>query len=376
MDLLALVPYLFLTACAFVFGLMVGSFLNVLIARMPYEKSIVWPSSRCFVCYRPIRYLDNVPILGYLRLRGKCRQCGAKFSARYMWVELFTGLAFAAVFVVEALLPMSGAPWGGPINWLDRPALQFNFWNPGPALFAGIIVSAAHCVLLACLIAAAVIDAKHRIIPLGITYTGTVIGLIVSTACPWPWPNAVPNIPPANWALGPSIPLGVAHWPFWGPPPDWAPAGTPLFGFLTGLIGAGVGMLIGRAIKILFEFGMGREALGMGDADLLMMGGAFLGWQVIALALPVGAVLTLFFIIPKWLWAVVRRQKFDSALAFGPGLAAGVVACWFGWPWLGNLVRAVFFDGFMIAVFGGIAGGGLLIAGLLLRRKPEPSPAG
>ena len=73
---------------------MVGSFLNVLIARLPYEKSIIWPSSRCFACFRPIRPLDNIPILGYLRLRGRCRHCGAQFSSRYLWVELGTGLAF------------------------------------------------------------------------------------------------------------------------------------------------------------------------------------------------------------------------------------------------------------------------------------------
>src|SRR5690349_12397555 len=98
MPWFAYVPYLFLVGCAFVFGLMVGSFLNVLIARLPYEKSVIWPSSRCFVCYRPIRMLDNVPILGYLRLRGRCRACGAGFSAGYLWVEVGTGLAFATLF--------------------------------------------------------------------------------------------------------------------------------------------------------------------------------------------------------------------------------------------------------------------------------------
>lgn len=375
MDLLSLVPYIFLTFCAFVFGLMVGSFLNVLIARLPYEKSIVWPSSRCFSCFKPIRYLDNVPILGYLRLRGKCRQCGAMFSARYMWVELLTGLAFAAVFVVETVLPMTDAPWGVG-EWFNRPGVRFPLWQPGPPLFAGIVISAAHCYLLASLIAAAVVDAKHRIIPLGITYTGTLIGLIVSTAFPWPWPNPVPAVPANLWGLGPPLPLGIAHWPFWGPPPDWAPPGSPQLGFLTGLIGAGVGLLIGRGIKSVFEFGMGREALGIGDADLLMMSGAFLGWQVIALALPVGAVVTLLAVIPMKAWAFIRRKKTDNSLAFGPGLAAGVVLCWFGWPWLGELVRAVFFDGLMMGVLGGFVVFFLFVAGLFLRRKPAAATAG
>ena len=148
MNWLAYVPYVFMIGCAFLFGLMVGSFLNVLIARLPYEKSIVWPSSRCFACTRPIRWLDNVPILGYLRLRGKCRQCGATFSARYMWVELFTGLAFAALFVVEVLLPVTNAPWGGsqgePVGWLHRPGLGFSFWTPDERLLKGVILSLIH----------------------------------------------------------------------------------------------------------------------------------------------------------------------------------------------------------------------------------------
>jgi len=292
-----------------------------------------------------------------------------------MWVELFTGLAFATVFIVEAVLPMTDAPWGNA-EWLYRPGLRYHLHQPGTGLFFGIVVAAAHCFLLSCLIASAVIDAKHRIIPLGITYTGLVVGLIISTAFPWPWPNQVPSIQPEGWRLSADIPLGIAHWPFWGPTPTWAPPGSPLLGFLNGLIGAGVGLLIGRGIKIVFEAGMGREALGVGDADLLMMSGAFLGWQVITLALPVGAVLTLVVILPAKFWAFVRRRKSDNALAFGPGLAAGVVVCWFGWPWLGELVRSVFFDGFMIAVFGGLVGVGLLVAGFVLRRKPEPSPAG
>jgi leader peptidase (prepilin peptidase)/N-methyltransferase len=373
MPWLAYLPYLFLVGCAFVFGLMVGSFLNVLIARLPYDKSVIWPSSRCFVCYRPIRMLDNLPILGYLRLRGRCRACGAGFSARYLWVEVGTGVAFAALFVVEVLLNAENGPgWLRP--WLHTPGLGFDFFNPGPVLFKGIVYWAAHAFLLATLIAAAVIDAKHRIIPAQVTYAGTVVGLAVSTLLPWPWPNAAPPIAPAQWPqFAPPIPNGLALWPFWGPTPDWAPPGSPQLGLLNGLVGAGVGMLVGRAIKGLFEFGANKDALGLGDADLLMMAGAFLGWQPVALALPVGAVLTLGVVPVLFAAAVVRRRKFDPALPFGPGIAAGVVACWLGWPWLGELARAALFDLTMIGVVGGLFGGGLLVFGFLFRRRGEPA---
>ena len=85
----------------FVLGAAVGSGLNVCIVRLPYEKSILWPGSRCFSCLRPIRLTDNLPIIGYLRLGGRCRYCRAPFSSRYLWVELGTGLAFVALFGIE-----------------------------------------------------------------------------------------------------------------------------------------------------------------------------------------------------------------------------------------------------------------------------------
>ena len=380
MSWLAYIPYLFLIGCAFLMGLMVGSFLNVLIARLPYEKSIVWPGSRCFVCYRPIRILDNIPILGYLRLRGRCRACAAPFSARYLWVEVGTGVAFAAILIVEVLLNASNGPvWVQP--WMHTPGLRFQFLNPDTGLLRGIVYWAAHTFLLAALIASSVIDAKHRIIPPQITYVGTLIGLVVSVLFPWPWPNLNPAdvaLMPANgsWMLTDArIPNGISLWPFWGPWPDWAPPGSWQMGLMNGLIGAGVGMLIARAVRGLFGFGFGRESMGLGDADLLMMAGAFLGWQAIALALPAGAVITLVALPFVFVWKKVWGLRFDPGeMAFGPGIAAGVVACWLGWPWLERLVQTAFFDLTMIGVVGGVFGGGLLIAGFLLRRRGEPVP--
>jgi leader peptidase (prepilin peptidase) / N-methyltransferase len=380
MSWLAVIPYLFLIGCAFLLGLMVGSFLNVLIARLPYEKSIIWPGSRCFVCYRPIRILDNIPILGYLRLKGRCRACGASFSARYLWVEIGTGVAFAAILIVEVLLNATGGPWDVQ-PWLHTPGLQFPFHTPNNGLLNGIVYWAAHSFLLAALIASAVIDAKHRIIPPQITYVGTLVGLIVSVCFPWPWPNTNPadiaNLPVnAPWVFTEArIPNGLCLWPFWGPWPAWAPPGTWQMGLMNGLIGAGVGMLIARAVRGLFGFGFGRESMGLGDADLLMMAGAFLGWQAIALALPAGAVITLVALPFVFVWKKLRGHRFDPGeMAFGPGIAAGVVMCWFGWPWLERLVQAAFFDLTMIGVVGGVFGGGLLIAGFLLRRRSEPAP--
>jgi len=77
-------------------GLIAGSFLNVVIHRVPVRQSVVWPASRCPACGEPIEPRDNVPLLSYLVLRGRCRSCKARISARYPLVEALTGILFAA----------------------------------------------------------------------------------------------------------------------------------------------------------------------------------------------------------------------------------------------------------------------------------------
>lgn len=374
--------------CLFVFvtGLMVGSFINVLVARLPYEKSIIWPSSRCFACYERVRTFDNVPIIGYLRLRGKCRFCHAPFAMRYFWVELGTGIAFLGLFLAEIVF-----------NRFALPGVKFELFGPGgtpsPRAFAVFLY---HATLLSGLIAAAVVDAEHRIIPTQITYTVMAVGIIGGALMPWPWPNApqTANAIPAGmpWILPEfegKIPIGVQPWPFWGPTFAFAQPGTWKLGLLTSVIGALVGSLIVRATKWLFETGFGREALGLGDADLLMMAGAFLGWQIVVMSLFVGSFASLAL---KILEGVFRDPESKSTppttagtpvsgppdareLPFGPGLAIGVVVTWFAWPWFGPKIQFPFFDGIALAVLGGMTGVGLLAAALFLRRPVEAEPA-
>ncbi len=376
-------PAVFWCLWALTIGLMVGSFINVLVARLPYEKSIVWPSSRCFSCYRKVRLTDNIPILGYLRLRGKCRYCQAPFSARYLWVEVGTGLAFLALFVAEV-----GFDWHGlPGVKYNRLALDS---APSARAFA---VFAYHAFLVAGLIAAAAIDAEHRIIPAQITYTVMAIGVVGGALMPWPWPHAsaVANvIPPqiVTWAhpdyIG-KIATGVQPWPVWGPTFEFAPPGSWKLGLLTSVAGALAGSLAVRAVKWLFETGLGREALGLGDADLLMMAGAFLGWQIVVLSLFVGSFASL---LLKLLESVVRPAAPSppsgtpvtgppdaNELPFGPGLAIGVIVTWFAWPWIGPRVQFPFFDVTMMGVLCAVMGVGLLASALFLRRPVETAPA-
>src|SRR5206468_2408882 len=97
-------------AVAFLIGLALGSFLNVCAVRLPYEKSLFWPGSRCGNCFQPIALRDNLPLISYFLLRGRCRACGARIHWRYPATELGTGLAFAALFYLSVYANLRALP--------------------------------------------------------------------------------------------------------------------------------------------------------------------------------------------------------------------------------------------------------------------------
>ena len=142
----------------FLFGLAVGSFCNVCIHRLPQEESVVAPRSRCPACRTPIRPLDNVPLLSYFWLRGRCRACGAVISWRYPLVEVLTGGLFSAALLAFGLTPR------------------------------GLVAA----ILLAALVVVTFIDLEHLVIPDEITLAGLPVGLMASalTGRP-PFPEAL-----------------------------------------------------------------------------------------------------------------------------------------------------------------------------------------
>ena len=135
---------------AFIFGLTVGSFLNVCIYRIPLKKSIVNPPSGCTACGKRIKFYDNIPVLSYLILRGRCRHCGEKFSMLYPTVELATGLISMALLTRFNLLNHS----------LPQYFIFFTF------------VSTLICISF--------IDLEHQIIPDAISIPGIIVGFILS----------------------------------------------------------------------------------------------------------------------------------------------------------------------------------------------------
>ncbi len=108
-------------------GACIGSFLNVVAYRMPLGMSVVWKSSHCPKCSHPIRAYDNVPVLGWLWLRGKCRDCGEPISPRYAIVEFIMGLAFFVLAYLELFSGGANLP-GGPIT--EFTGAVGNVWYP------------------------------------------------------------------------------------------------------------------------------------------------------------------------------------------------------------------------------------------------------
>jgi leader peptidase (prepilin peptidase)/N-methyltransferase len=216
-------PLPFVRVFAFVWGTLWGSFVNVVVYRLPREMSVVRPASHCPGCGAPVAAFDNLPILSWLLLRGRARCCGARISPRYVVVEALSGLIALAVFevIVRAL--------------------------PGDTslVHAGAIFLADFALAMA-LLAAAFIDAEHMYLPDPITLGGTLFGLLTPSLRDLGWTDA--------------------------------------------LLGAGVGF---AAVWLPFVVGYkalrGRSGMGLGDAKLTMLAGAWFGWPSVVFAIFAGA---------------------------------------------------------------------------------------
>jgi leader peptidase (prepilin peptidase)/N-methyltransferase len=249
------------TVVAFLFGLLIGSFLNVCIYRLPRDLSVVRPRSHCPECEHMIAGYDNLPLVSFLILRGKCRHCGARISWRYPLVELATALSFALV------VGMLG---------LTLPALKY-------AIYSAILID---------LIAT---DLEERILPDEFTLGGTAIGLVLAAFIP------VPGL------IGWLLPVWVA--PRWISVAEAAVAA----GFMSGVI-----WLIGWAYQKIRH----REGMGLGDVKMLAMIGAFVGLQETLLTVIVASLLAS---VIGFLYIFLTRKDTTYELPFGSFLGAAAL---------------------------------------------------
>ncbi|MBT3278451.1 MAG: prepilin peptidase [Phycisphaerales bacterium] len=368
-----MMPQILLLTFIATFGACVGSFLNVVIWRVPRGGSIVFPPSHCPKCGFAIRWHDNIPLLGWLILRGKCRFCKLPISARYPLIELLTSLLFVGVYLAQYPLDAEGAMllrsnwplYVGQILLVAAlvvcSAVDIDIWQV--PLEVCWLVSAVG------ILGATIWTSSTQWIPsvspqAGIAAGGMVIGLVISNslqarslflpsfldADPIREGGVDSEDDRTSFAataddginprlevmrevlfLAPAVILGVLAWwlagtllpagATWSGPNAILPGawGLRAAGLSAAMVGylAGGGLIWG--IRIFGTLAFAKEAMGLGDVHILAMAGAVLGWKVPLLA---------FFLAPVFglLWALtVLFRKNQRELPYGPWLSVGVL---------------------------------------------------
>lgn len=216
-----------LATSIFLFGLAFGSFLNVCIYRLPRGLSVVAPRSACPNCKQPIAFYDNVPVLSWFLLGGRCRHCKEKISPRYWIIELLTALLFLACY---------------------------SFFGP-------TLSTLKYCVFSFLLLGLIFTDAETKLLPDKMTLSGLVLGLVFSL------------LVPVNDLASQFLP-GVVNLPFSGE------ITARLLSLLDSLLGAALGAAFIYGAGAIYLRWRGAEGMGFGDVKLMAMVGAFLGMRL------------------------------------------------------------------------------------------------
>jgi leader peptidase (prepilin peptidase) / N-methyltransferase len=268
-EVATLPPYFWPIVVA-LFGLLIGSFLNVVIHRLPRRESVVLPASHCGSCGTEIKPYDNIPILSYVLLRGRCRACGAHIALRYPAVEALTAALFLAVYFARGSV-------GLPLV-LD-------------------------CVFVAMIIPLVFIDADFKLLPAKITHPGFLFAIIAR--------GFVPNLYGMSTdRFGGGWMLGLVDGP------DWY---VSLTGAAAGAVLGGGGLF---ALALVYELIRGEEGMGLGDVSMMCFVGAYLGWELTLLTVVLGSFLgSIVGLTQKF----TRGVTLKHALPFGVFLGMGAV---------------------------------------------------
>ncbi len=261
------IAYIFI----FLLGAIVGSFLNVVIHRVPLGQSIIFPNSACPICKCPIKFFDNLPILSWMILGGKCRRCKNPISPRYPAVELLTALLFV----------------------LALGQIGFNAFLPVALIFIAVIISLVF------------IDAENMILPNIITYPLVLLAFLIRLIFPLFFSAvffADLNIFPLN---------RLVDYPLW----FVSIVGAVFGAFVSG----GFLWLVGEIWKRL----RGVEAMGFGDVKMMFGVGALLGWRLALLSIFIGTFTGA--IVGSVIIVRQKERDFQTQIPFGIFLGFGAV---------------------------------------------------
>lgn len=376
----------------FAFGACVGSFLNVVIWRLPRDKSLVRPPSACPGCGKAIIWHDNIPILSWLLLRGRCRNCGMGISLRYPVIELITALLFLGLYALYFTGDIRGLGFGESFGLAG-------FLNGGWLWYG------CHILLISALLAASAIDLELWVIPLHLCWFATAVGVLGSATAPWVmdsqvvknfrlFPSASPlvGILTLGAMLGLAVTLallkkGIIQPSYPNSEESFSETGdsevrpdaqdndtiphrreifkeivflTPILlgallalavyrliplvergfneviacpmaaGFFGGLWGYLIGCGVVWATRILGTLAFGREAMGLGDVHLMGAAGTLLGAEMIVVAFFVAPFFGLAWAGYQWIFRKTRQ------IPYGPFLSLAIALVMIAHDWFWN----------------------------------------
>ena len=270
---------------AFCTGAVIASFLNVVIWRVPRGESIVRPPSHCPKCNAEIRWYQNIPIISWLALRGRCAACGEPISPRYVLVELLGGALFLAAFL--------------------------KLWLPQPPLWVSVTHLAVMWAWIALMIVGSMIDFDHKLLPDFVTVGGMALGLLANAFLS----GATYALLPAADALRPFAILGLDAPRFLHP-------------ILSSFAGLGLGLGLLWAIRCIGSKAFKREAMGMGDVLLMGAVGALFGPLAVLATLILASLAGSAVGLGLMALARTRFGRF-AEIPFGPCICLGCLAWMF-----------------------------------------------
>jgi leader peptidase (prepilin peptidase) / N-methyltransferase len=336
----------------FALGASFGSMLSVWVHRLPQHddllpalRSLASPPSHCPKCGNRVHWSDNIPIIGWLRLRGRCRSCGLRIPIRYPLMEFLTGALFVAVYCAEI-----------PPTWFSTSLVNSSIYHPfGPAgdagstFFSPLAVQhwryAFHMAMIVALIAATFIDIDHRIIPDSVTVPAMLIGFLGNTllGCVYLVPALYATTGMATYTASMRFMLsqaGIKTPPGWldawlnlNGVPAWMTAHPHWHGLLVSLLGFLIGGGVVWVVRIVGFWALKKEAMGFGDVMLMAMIGSFIGWQPVLVVFFVAPVCALVMALFSWLvWK-------DREIPYGPYLSLATLVLLVAWKPLWPVVE-------------------------------------
>ncbi len=353
-------PLPFVLTFLFIIGSCIGSFLNVCIYRFPIRRRL-WDQLRalnshgsgCPRCSSAIRWYDNIPIFGWLRLGGRCRFCRLPISPRYPLVELLTAVLFVVLYLVEIPQHAHGSPlaWGlysddGPQNLTNLHSLEL--WLHVRYLL--------HAALICALIVASMIDLELWIIPDGSTVPLMLTSIVLSGAFGQNWivPLWFQDLSVIQ-TLQTLLPESVAPLLFYWDCLPFAQQWPHLHGLLVSLTGLVVGGGVVWLVRIIGAAVFKREAMGFGDVVLMAMVGSVIGWQ---------ASLIVFLFLAPLMASVVAFSSLllgrGTEIPYGQWLSLATLVLLLGWRLIWPAAEQFFDQGPVLLLLG------LIMFGLLV----------